>query len=214
MLAREWQKKIRWVWPDLCLAPGRVKSPARKHARRHSYTVVNTRAQAVPLPHSSLWHTDWLIVWWARFWHTDCATLSPERDRLSLRPPSSIPLSGRPPLVSMQFLGEREAPCLPPPSSSSGGWQQGWGARREAGQAEWDDLHLQFLSFFCCCFALLFYHFSFFPIVIFISPTTLAVFSSCFSPTLMPPRAAFNPSKKNVFSSLSIPSIQTQRVLD
>lgn len=65
-------------------------------------------------------------------------------------PPPSVPHSGRPPLVSMQFLAEREAPCLPPSLLMSGGWQQGWGAKRKAGQeedawrAEGDDLTHRF----------------------------------------------------------------------
>lgn len=116
------------------------------HRRARSLTdtnipsVVNTGAQACATPRSMLWHTDWLILWWACLWHTDCATLQQERPPPP--PPSPLPPSlPAPPCIYAVF--SREALAHLPPSSSSttsapsysGGWQWGWGAN-EKGQDE------------------------------------------------------------------------------
>lgn len=189
-----------------------------KDAHTHRGSVVNTGAQAVPLPRSSLWHTDWLIVWWACLWHTDCAMLSPERDRLSLRPPPPpVPHTGRPPLVSMQFLAERGAPLpapLPPlvwrmATRMRGKKESRTGRGCVEGRGRWSHSQIweTWTSFFCCCFVCFFTLFFFLHLLIlFHRPRHLHSFY--FSLTLVSLCAAINPWKK-CFPSLSIRSIQT-----
>lgn len=106
---REWQ--IWWGCGLISPHSDRIKSRVL-HIHTGTDTsipkAINTDACASATPHHTLWHTDWLIPWWARLWHTDCATLQQQRPPSPLSP--SLP---RPPLVSMQFLAEQ--PFLIPP---------------------------------------------------------------------------------------------------
>lgn len=92
-----------------------MKSPLPyMYTQTHTHAPINTDAHACATPHSTLWHTDWLILWWACLWHTDCYTTTTET---ALPPPSplpSVPVSlSWPPLVSMQFLAEKPLPISP-----------------------------------------------------------------------------------------------------
>lgn len=124
---REWQ--IWWGCGLNSPRSDRIKSPML-HIHTHTDTsipkAINTDACTSATPHHTLWHTDWLIPWWARLWHTDCATLQQQRPPSPLSP--SLPA---PPCIHAVF--SREAlPHIPPsistPPSSSGGWKWGWGA--------------------------------------------------------------------------------------
>lgn len=115
---------FRRVWFDFSqLRQDEISPAACIHTHANTARVKNTDAHACAPPHHTLWHTDWLILWWACLWHTDCATLQQQRPPPLLPPLCLLP--SRPPLVSMQFLAEKPLPSTPHPPFSSGGWKRG-----------------------------------------------------------------------------------------
>lgn len=98
--------------------------------------VKNTDAHTLchsPLP-TTLWHTDWLILWWACLWHTDCVTLQQQR------PPRLPPLAA-PPCIHAVFSTEALALSLPPPpvpplEDGNEGQKEGDGKRMCVGHGE------------------------------------------------------------------------------
>lgn len=99
---------LKKVWSDVTL----LRQDEITHAHTHTNIpgVINTDKHACATPHHTVWHTDWLILWWARLWHTDCAVTTTET---ALPPSLCLPLF-QPPLVSMQFLAEKLLPIPPP----------------------------------------------------------------------------------------------------
>ena len=136
----------------------RTYTHTRTHT--HTHTVTNIDAHACATPIRTHWHTDWLILWWACLWHTDCATLQ-QQSPPPLPPPLHLPPS-QPPLVSMQFLAEKPLPCIPPPlpplEDRNEGQEEKDGKRMCGGHREetWPPSVLGNVKDICCFFPLVF----------------------------------------------------------
>lgn len=108
---------FRRVWFDFSqLRQDEISHAACIHTHANTARVKNTGAHACAPPHHTLWHTDWLILWWACLWHTDCATL--QQQRPPHPPPSPLPPSlSAPPCIHAVFSREALALHAPLPSS-------------------------------------------------------------------------------------------------